>query len=145
MEFTREIEGFCRALQEKVLKWTGITVAAGVSQTKTLAKLANRGAKKYPATGGVLLLDDERRQKKLMRLPPVNDVWGVGWRLRDRLKAMGIKTTLDLYNANPILIRHQFSVVLQRTVHHPTLHPFFSNRGIYSVGIHSRSSGLEIV
>ena len=33
--------------------WIGITVCVGIAPTKTLAKLANHAAKKYPATGGL--------------------------------------------------------------------------------------------
>lgn len=97
-------------------RWTGIQVCVGVAPTKTLAKLANHGAKHWPATGGVVDLSDPRRQRRLMALVPVSEVWGVGRRLSKKLQAQGIHTALDLANADPKSIRRQYSVVLERTL-----------------------------
>ena len=94
----------------------GMTVCVGIAPSKTLAKLANHAAKQYPATRGVVDLPDPIRQKKLLSLMPVSEVWGVGRKLSERLSAMGITTALDLASQNPKDIRSQFSVVLERTV-----------------------------
>ena len=94
----------------------GMTVCVGIAPSKTLAKLANHAAKQYPATRGVVDLTDPVRQKKLLSLMPVNEVWGVGRKLSERLNAMGITTALDLASQNPKDIRQKFSVVLERTV-----------------------------
>ncbi|MCB5162601.1 translesion error-prone DNA polymerase V subunit UmuC [Marinomonas algarum] len=108
---------FGRQVKAKVDKWTGITIGVGIAPTKTLAKLANHAAKKYSATGGVVDLMDSDRQKRLMALVDVSDVWGVGRRISVRLKEMGIHTALDLSNMNPKAIRSEYSVVLERTVY----------------------------
>lgn len=42
-----------------MLQWTGIPVSVGIAPTKTLAKIANRRAKKDAGTGGVFVLADE--------------------------------------------------------------------------------------
>lgn len=42
----------CRELHCKVRRFTGIPVSVGVAPTRTLAKLANRAAKKVPAYRG---------------------------------------------------------------------------------------------
>lgn len=94
----------------------GMTVCVGIAPSKTLAKLANHAAKQYPATRGVVDLTDPDRQKKLLSLMPVHEVWGVGRKLSERLNAMGITTALDLASLNPKDIRQKFSVVLERTV-----------------------------
>ncbi|WP_368053947.1 hypothetical protein [Saccharospirillum sp.] len=86
------------------------------SSTKTLAKLANRAAKRYRSTQGVVDLTDPHRQKKLLALTDVSDVWGVGPRLVKQLRDMGIQTALDLAQSDPAQIHSQFSVVLARTV-----------------------------
>ncbi|MCB5161437.1 translesion error-prone DNA polymerase V subunit UmuC [Marinomonas algarum] len=124
---------FNQHIKAKIDQWTGITVGIGIAPTKTLAKLANHAAKKYPATGSVVDLMCPHRQRRLMSIVDVSEVWGVGKRLSQRLKAQGIHTALDLANANPKAIRRDFSVVLERTVcelngisclalesHHPT-------------------------
>ena len=103
-------------VRQRVAQDIGIQVCVGIAPTKTLAKLANHAAKKYPATGGVVDLRDPERQKRLLNLVPVEDVWGVGRKLSARLKLMGIETALDLAQQNPKRIRQQFSVVLERTV-----------------------------
>lgn len=103
-------------VQKTVGDWTGLPVCVGMAPSKTLAKLANYGAKKYPATGGVVDLSDPRRQRRLLALAPVEEVWGVGRRLTKRLHRLGMTTALDLARANPAVIRRHFSVVLERTV-----------------------------
>ena len=107
---------FGQQVRERIDHWIGITVCVGIAPTKTLAKLANHAAKKYPATQGVVDLTNPERQLRLLALVPVDDVWGVGRRLSKRLNALGITTALDLANASPRAIRDQFSVVLERTV-----------------------------
>lgn len=107
---------FGQQVRERIGHWIGITVCVGIAPTKTLAKLANHAAKKYPATQGVVDLTNPDRQRRLLTLVPVDDVWGVGKRLSKRLNALGITTALDLANASPRAIRDQFSVVLERTV-----------------------------
>jgi DNA polymerase V len=111
-----ELEAFGLQVRETVQQWTGITVCVGIAPTKTLAKLANHAAKKYHATGGVVDLTSRVRQRKLMSLLPVEEVWGIGRRLTERLQADGIKTVLDLANAHPKQIRRHYSVVVERTV-----------------------------
>lgn len=107
---------FGQQVRERIGHWIGITVCVGIAPTKTLAKLANHAAKKYPATQGVVDLTNPDRQRRLLTLVPVDDVWGVGKRLSKLLNALGITTALDLANASPRAIRDQFSVVLERTV-----------------------------
>ncbi|MGO3408251.1 translesion error-prone DNA polymerase V subunit UmuC [Marinomonas sp.] len=107
---------FGKQVKVKVDQWTGITVGVGIAPTKTLAKLANHAAKKYPATGSVVDLMDPERQKRLLALVEVSDVWGVGRRTTAKLKARSVHTALDLANADPKTIRSEFSVVLERTI-----------------------------
>ncbi len=106
---------FGSQVRQTIGQCTGIRVCVGIAPTKTLAKLANHAAKQYPATQGVVDLTDPERQRRLLALVPVNEVWGVGRRLSQRLKAGGIHTALDLAAADPKNIRQQYSVVLERT------------------------------
>src|SRR5690554_3016978 len=62
-------------LRETIERWVGIRTCVGMAPTKTLAKLANYGAKKYPQTGGVVDLTSQERQRKLMAITPVDEVW----------------------------------------------------------------------
>jgi len=111
-----DLLSFGRRVKAKVDKWTGISVGIGIAPSKTLAKLANYAAKKYPATGAVVDLMAPDRQQRLLALVDVGEVWGVGRRLSERLRAQGIQTALDLSQVDPKVARREFSVVLERTV-----------------------------
>ncbi|ADZ91085.1 translesion error-prone DNA polymerase V subunit UmuC [Marinomonas mediterranea] len=116
IETAIDYEAFARRVKHKIDTWTGITVGIGIAPTKTLAKLANHAAKKYTATGGVVDLMNAERQRKLMALVEVGDVWGVGRRISEKLRALGIYTALDLADSDPKSLRSEFSVVLERTI-----------------------------
>ncbi|SVS91389.1 Error-prone [Klebsiella pneumoniae] len=113
----RDLTDFGREIRETVLRRTHLTVGVGIAQTKTLAKLANHAAKQWQQqTGGVVDLSNLERQRKLMALLPVDEVWGVGRRISKKLEAMGIKTVLQLADTDIRFIRKHFNVVLERTV-----------------------------
>ena len=113
----RDLTEFGREIRETVLRRTHLTVGVGIAQTKTLAKLANHAAKQWQRqTGGVVDLSNLERQRKLMALLPVDEVWGVGRRISKKLEAMGIKTVLQLADTDIRFIRKHFNVVLERTV-----------------------------
>ena len=110
------LENFGREVRETIKRNTHLTVGVGIAQTKTLAKPANHAAKKWKQTGGVVDLSNIDRQRKLMALVPVEDVWGVGRRISKKLNAMGITTARDLAEQSTWIIRKHFNVVLERTV-----------------------------
>lgn len=112
----RVLEDFGREMRETVKRNTHLTVGVGIAQTKTLAKLANYAAKKWTQTGGVVDLSNIDRQRKLMALVPVEEVWGAGRHISKKLNAMGIITAKDLSEQSTYIIRKHFNVVLERTV-----------------------------
>lgn len=112
----RDLYDFGKELKDKVFQHTMLRVGVGIAQTKTLAKLANHAAKTWKATGGVVDLSNIDRQRKLMHLLPVEEVWGVGRRIAKKLNSMGIGSALQLADADLRFIRKHFSVVLERTV-----------------------------
>lgn len=112
----RNLTAFGLEIRQRIQQWQGITVCVGIAPSKTLAKLANHAAKTWHKTGGVVDLTDRSRQRKLLALLPVNEVWGIGGKLSKRLQQLGIDTALQLADANPNYIRQHFSVVVERTV-----------------------------
>jgi|TARA_B110000438_G_C15807094_1_gene647919 DNA polymerase V len=116
IEKCTELESFGRQCQETILQWVGMPVSVGIGPTKTLAKVAQYGAKKYHKTNGVVDLSDKKRQIKLMSLMPVGEVWGVGKRINKKLNAMGIFTALELANMDIKFVKNNFSSVLGRTL-----------------------------
>ncbi|NGE24572.1 DNA polymerase V subunit UmuC, partial [Klebsiella pneumoniae] len=68
-------EDYGYEIQAAILQKTHLPVGVGIAPTKTLAKLANHAAKTWKKTGGVVDLSDRLRQRKLLALIPVSEVW----------------------------------------------------------------------
>ncbi|MDU0372124.1 Y-family DNA polymerase [Hymenobacter endophyticus] len=88
--------GIGRDAKRDVLACTGLPTCVGVAPTKTLAKAANRLAKKYPELQGVLVLDTESRRERALRALLVEDVWGVGRQYALALQQKGVATAWQL-------------------------------------------------
>ncbi|MFP8747279.1 translesion error-prone DNA polymerase V subunit UmuC [Klebsiella oxytoca] len=113
---TEELEAFGRHVRSTLLQCTGLTVGVGIGPTKTLAKLANYAAKRWPKFEGVVDLSLQARQRKLLAKVAVGEIWGVGRRMAKKLNDMGVTTALELAEMPASLIRKHFSVVMERTV-----------------------------
>ena len=91
-------------------------VSVGLAPSKTLAKLANYGAKNIPGCQGVCLLDSPEKWQWLLHRVPATRVWGIGPRLGQKLAGMGIHSAEELADSNPKRIRQRFNVCVERTV-----------------------------
>lgn len=113
-----QITDYCYQVRDALRKRALITCGVGVGPTKTLAKFANHIAKKHPEWRGVFNLQDHPQElvEQLMARYPVNEVWGVGRRLSESLVSSGIETVLDLKHCDPVAIRKNYNIVLERTV-----------------------------
>ncbi|EMN5850629.1 Y-family DNA polymerase [Enterobacter hormaechei] len=113
-----DYESFGRQVRDHVLCGTGLTIGVGMGPTKTLAKSAQWASKEWPQFGGVLALTpgNPKRTEKLLSLQPVEEIWGVGRRIGNKLNTYGVKTALQLARMNPTFVRKNFTVVLERTV-----------------------------
>jgi DNA polymerase V len=103
-------------LKNVIRRDVGIGVGVGFALTKTLAKAANRAAKKIDSLQGVCVLESEVQREWLLKRMAVGEVWGVGRKIAARLESMGIMTAWALANESPKRIRQHFSVVMERTV-----------------------------
>lgn len=113
---SRNLDKYCRMIRNSIKKWTGIPVSVGIAQTKTLAKLANRRAKKAKELGGVLdLYTDQSIIEEHLRDTEVADIWGVGRQYTKVLKAHSIYTAQDFVNAPTEWVRKRMTVMGQRT------------------------------
>ncbi len=106
-----------REIKDELGRLVGVPVCVGIAPTRTLAKLANRTAKKVPVFDGVCVWPATRPDWRdaLMAGLPVSEVWGIASRLQRRLAALGIDTIADLASADPVFIRRNFNVVVMRT------------------------------
>jgi len=105
-----DLSTFGRAVRKAVLQETGIPCGVGIGSTKTLAKIANRAAKK---AGGLFVVTDP---ESVLRDLPLDGIWGIAGRLGKRLETLSLKTALDLARADRRIIRAKFGVVVERIV-----------------------------
>jgi DNA polymerase V len=98
-------EAYGHFLRALVKKNVGIPISIGIGHTKTLAKVANKHAKKNVSCRGVFDSTTYPEMDALLRNIPVQDIWGIGYRYGKKLCSYGIKTAWDLCNGNDLLIR----------------------------------------
>ncbi|MCI1187886.1 Y-family DNA polymerase [Hymenobacter sp. DH14] len=111
------LEGYAQQLRAQVLQRTHIPTCVGVAPTKTLAKLANRVAKKDARLDGVCHLDTDARRLWALEQVAVEDVWGVGRQYATKLHALGITTAAALARCSEAMARkHLGGVVGARLV-----------------------------
>lgn len=114
-----DLDQMARELRYKVERWTGIPVGVGIGPTKTLAKLANRLAKRHPEfrnSGYCNLMGQTLEQRdRYLGETAIEDIWGIGRGWSRKLEALGISNALALSKSDPIRIRRDFNVVLERT------------------------------
>ena len=112
----RALSDHGQLIRSIVMRHVGVPVCVGIAPTKTLSKLANYAAKKFKATHGVVDLTAPERQKRLLEITPVSEVWGVGRKLTESLQKIGVDTALRLAQMKPRYARQRYSVVLERTI-----------------------------
>ena len=101
-----ELKPYYEQVVKQIRKWVGIPVSIGLAPTKTLAKIASKYAKQYPAYNGVCIIDtDEKRQKALQGFA-IEDVWGIGRQAQKKLAAANIKTAWDFAQQLPIFAKN---------------------------------------
>lgn len=111
------LNNFARELQSRVLQWTGLPIGIGIGHTKTLAKAAQHASKLWrDRTGGVVDLRSQHAVEWLLKRMPVDEVWGIGRRMRENLAQDGITTAWELSQADPRALGRKYSVVLERTI-----------------------------
>lgn len=111
-----DLKSYGKKMRETVWKHVRIPVGVGIAPTKTLAKLANRAAKKIAVLDGVCVLEREDQREWLLRKVVVKDIWGIGSQFSARLNSIGIVTGWDLACANPKHLRQHFNVNMERTI-----------------------------
>ena len=103
-------------IRRLIYQWTGIPVSIGVGPTKTLAKLANKMAKKH-SSNGVYILTISKHLDKILKDLSLEDIWGISKGWANRLKSIGINNPFELQQSDPRQIRNLISVVGERIVY----------------------------
>ncbi len=108
---------YARRIRETVKQWTGMPVSIGIAETKTLAKIANRFAKRSGKAAGVFELREQARIDDALAQTNVEHIWGVGIKTCIKLKRAGINTALALRRVDVEWMRQCFGVTGVRTVY----------------------------
>ncbi|NDY58505.1 Y-family DNA polymerase [Desulfovibrio sulfodismutans] len=111
-----EAVALARGMRDTVRRFTGIPVSVGLGPTKTLAKVANRLAKKDPALGGVLDLCGHADLERVLRGVDVEEVWGIGRRHGAWLRGLGVRSALDFSRLPRELVRRRMTVIGLQTL-----------------------------
>lgn len=114
------------ALRGRILQWLGLPCSVGIGPTKTLAKFANHVAKSAERKPGSYPIEhaqvchlgrlSQAAIDDLLAATPVGDIWGVGPRIEEQLRAVGITHAAELSRLDTSTVRMHWSVVLERTV-----------------------------
>jgi DNA polymerase V len=113
---SRNLTEYGHIIRTTVKRWTGLPLSVGIAETKTLAKIANRIAKRTPDLEGVLDLLACPNRDALLRRVPVEEVWGIGQNHARVLNQNGITTALQLREVDDQWIRKRIGVVGLRLV-----------------------------
>jgi DNA polymerase V len=83
-------------MKNRIMKWLSLPVSVGFAETKALSKVANKIARKFPErTQGVYVIDTDEKRIKALKWTKIEDVWGIGFRLKKKMKARNINTAYD--------------------------------------------------
>ena len=98
-----------RGVADRIKLWTDIPVSVGIAPTKTLAKVANKFAKKYDGYRSVCIIDNEEKREKALSLFDLADVWGIGRQTLSKLNYLGISSPLEFANKSESWVRSHFN------------------------------------
>lgn len=115
LEGIQDLQTLGSKIVRQVTRGTGIPVSAGIASTKTLAKVANKFAKKYPAYNRLCIIDTEEKREKALKLFEIGDIWGIGRRQATKLEKQGIKTAYDFTQLPGSWVRKNMTVTGERT------------------------------
>ena len=108
------LNAYCHSIRNTIKQWIGIPVSIGVGYTKTLAKVANRIAKRHKEKKGVCVLLNKHEVELELVVFEVGDVWGIGKSLSNFLEKNGIYYALDFIKKDRRWIRQHMGVVGER-------------------------------
>lgn len=111
---SRNLSQYAGTIRSTVKRWTGLPVSIGIAETKTLSKIAGSIAKN--SADGVCNLLAYPDRDTLLGQTAVSDVWGIGKAHTRFLHQHGIKTALQLRQADDQFIRKHMGIVGLRLV-----------------------------
>ena len=105
-----DLPAYALKITQAVQREQGMPCCIGISETKVLAKLANRLAKKDLNGSSVRLLKSANCALDLDKVP-VGDIWGIGGQYAKLLEQNGILTAYEFTQAPSAWVRKHLTVV----------------------------------
>jgi DNA polymerase V len=114
----RKLDIVSQKIQQHILRETGIYSTVGMSNSNILlAKLAlDNEAKKNNNMRALWNYKDV--QTKVWGIQEISDFWGIGSRMKENLKNMGIYSIYDLAQASPEKLNSKFGIIGLQLYHH---------------------------
>jgi DNA polymerase V len=112
-----DLFGLAVEIRETIMDHTGLPISIGIGPTKTLAKMANRYAKKNKKQTGVHVAATPECIEEILSATEVGDIWGIGGQYKKLLTNNGFNTAADLVTAPEEWVRKNMTVVVQRLVY----------------------------
>ncbi len=140
-------------IKERIHKEIGewVRCSIGISYNKLMAKLASDLHK----PNGLVMIADEQAAQIILDQVPLDDLCGIGFRIKKRLNAIGIKNFKQLRQASVESLRAGFKSYgdtlyqMARGIDHSPIVPFYEKEEVKSVGHrhtlnHDTSDPIEI-
>lgn len=99
-----------QTIKRKIELSLDVTVSIGIAPTKTLTKIASNAEK---PSGCVVLT--QNNTDEYLHATDVGDIWGIGYRLAARLKALGVHTAHDFVHMSEAWLRLHFNKMVVET------------------------------
>lgn len=131
-----ELKPYYEQVVLQIRKWVGIPVSIGLAPTRTLAKIASKYAKQYPAYNGVCIIDTDKKRQKALQGFAIEDVWGIGRQARKKLLPAGVITAWDFSQRLPEFAR--------KLLHKPGLQTWQELNGYDCIDIADRTERQSI-
>lgn len=109
------LHDYCVNAIKSINRGVHIPVSMGIAPTKTLAKMASKFAKQYPAYKGVCIIDNDEKREKALKLFPVADVFGIGRKANAKLQYYGVETAWDFTLLKENFVRNLLTIQGVRT------------------------------
>ena len=109
-DFNYDIHDYAKYIVKETWKLVGVPISIGIAPTKTLAKVANKLAKKDKNSEGAMVIEHEHEIIMALDRFPVEDLWGVGRAKAKKLATMGVKTALDFRKLPGEWVKKQFTI-----------------------------------
>ncbi len=95
-----------KTIKKEILLKEGLTCSIGIAPNKLAAKIASN----FHKPDGLTMVA-EKDVKTFLAPLPVEKLWGIGKKTKNRLNAMGVRTIGDLASSNPEKLRDEFGSV----------------------------------